>query len=208
MKGQPGDRLRQGTTTWHTADSPFSRNEIVTADVNHAAGCGLNGYVIMALSEPVNDASDFEAAIRIESGRLFGVAYSILRDVQEAEDAVQETMAQAWRSWAALRDPEKRSAWLRRICVRRAIRMRRRILPRLWLAERKDVDRYLTPGPDPDLDRSFRRLSARQRAVVALHFEYGYTLDECAELIGCAPGTARSHLARALTSLRKELGHE
>jgi RNA polymerase sigma factor (sigma-70 family) len=162
----------------------------------------------MALSEQVNEASDFEAAIRMESGRLFGIAYSILRDVAEAEDAVQETMAQAWRSWSALRDPEKRGAWLRQICVRSAIRMRRRILPRSWLADRNDVDRYRSTESDPDLDRSFRRLSPRQRAVVALHFEYGYTLDECAELIGCAPGTARSHLSRALASMRKELGHE
>ncbi|HET9849045.1 MAG TPA: sigma-70 family RNA polymerase sigma factor [Candidatus Dormibacteraeota bacterium] len=162
----------------------------------------------MALTEPVDDASDFEAAIRMETGRLFGVAYSILRDVGEAEDAVQEAMAQAWRSWSSLRNPEKRAAWLRQICVRCAIRMRRRILPRAWLDDRKDVDRYPTPESDPDLDRSFRRLSPRQRAVVALHFEYGYTLDECAELIGCAPGTARSHLARALASMRKELGHE
>lgn len=168
----------------------------------------LNGYVIMALSEPVNEASDFEATIRMETGRLFGVAYSILRDVVEAEDAVQEAMAQAWGSWSSLRDPEKRSAWLRKICVRCAIRMRRRILPRVWLADRKDVDRYSAAETDPDLDRSFRRLTPKQRAVVALHFEYGYTLDECAELIGCAPGTARSHLARALASMRKELGHE
>src|SRR5439155_25490973 len=31
-----------------------------------------------------------------------------LRDVQEAEDAVQETMELAWRSWSTLRDPLKR----------------------------------------------------------------------------------------------------
>ena len=42
---------------------------------------------------------------------------------------------------------------------------------------------------------------------MTLHYEYGYTLDECASLIGCQPGTARSHLARALASLRKELNY-
>src|SRR5437762_11599939 len=81
----------------------------------------------MALTEPISDADGFESAIRMESGRLFAVAYSILRDVQEAEDAVQETMEQAWRSWSTLRDPLKRAAWLRQICVRRALRLRRRV---------------------------------------------------------------------------------
>ncbi len=61
--------------------------------------------------------------------------------------------------------------------------------------------------PDLDLDRCYRRLSRQQRAVVTLHYQYGYTIDECATLIGCQPGTARSHLARALASLRKELEH-
>ena len=162
----------------------------------------------MALAEPTNDASAFEAVIRVESGRLFGVAYSILRDVQEAEDAVQETMELAWKSWASLRDPSKRGAWLRQICVRRAIRMHRRILPRLWLADHDGADRYVPAERDADLDRSYRRLTAQQRAVIALHYEYGYSLDECADLIGCRPGTARSHLSRALARLRKELDHE
>jgi DNA-directed RNA polymerase specialized sigma24 family protein len=84
----------------------------------------------MADDQPARVAPGFEAAVHAEGGRLFAVAYSILRDVQEAEDAVQETMEQAWQSWDALRDPSKRGAWLRQICVRRAIRSRRRLLPR------------------------------------------------------------------------------
>ncbi|MDQ6713844.1 MAG: RNA polymerase sigma factor [Candidatus Dormibacteraeota bacterium] len=161
----------------------------------------------MAHEQPVRDAAGFDAAVRAESGRLFAVAYSILRDAQEAEDTVQETMELAWRSWDALRDPSKRSAWLRQICVRHAIRSRRRLLPRLWLADSGDVHGQPPEDPDLDLDRGYRRLTRPQRAVVTLHYEYGYTLDECAALIGCQPGTARSHLARALARLRKELNY-
>ncbi len=160
----------------------------------------------MADDRPAREAPGFEAVVEAESGRLFAVAYSILRDPQEAEDAVQETMELAWRSWDALRDPSKRSAWLRRICVRRAIRSRRRLLPRLWLAD-TDVYRKTPEEPDLDLDRCYRRLSRQQRAVVTLHYEYGYSIDESAALIGCQPGTARSHLARALATLRKELNY-
>jgi len=177
----------------------------VAPDVNQTSDGGLYGFVIMALEDPARDIPAFEAAVHAESGRLFAVAYSILRDPQEAQDAVQETMELAWRSWATLRDPSKQSAWLRQICVRRAIRTRGRVLPRLWLA---DTIASSTPEePDLDLDRCYRRLSRQQRAVVTLHYQYGYTIDECAALIGCQPGTARSHLARALASLRKELDH-
>jgi RNA polymerase sigma-70 factor (ECF subfamily) len=162
----------------------------------------------MADDQPARVAPGFDAVVHAESGRLFAVAYSILRDAQEAEDAVQETMELAWRSWDALRDPSKRGAWLRQICVRRAIRTRRRLLPRLWLADTSTVLAQPSEEPDMDLDRGYRRLTRQQRAVVTLHFEYGYSLDECAALIGCQPGSARSHLARALASLRKELKYK
>jgi RNA polymerase sigma factor (sigma-70 family) len=180
----------------------------VTSHVNRAAESAVNGYVIMAVSDPLSDAAAFEWVIRVESGALFAVAFSILRDVQEAEDAVQETMERAWKNWSTLREPSSRSAWLRQICVRRAIDMRRRVLPRLWMADHTDADRWIEEQPDPDLDRIFRRLTRRQRAVVALHYHYGYSLDECAQMIGSAPGTVRSHLARALATMRKELGYE
>lgn len=79
--------------------------------------------------------------------------------------------------------------------------------PRLWLADTVTVHAHPSEEPDMDLDRAYRRLTHQQRAVVALHYEYGYSLDECAALIGCQPGTARSHLARALASLRKEINY-
>jgi RNA polymerase sigma factor (sigma-70 family) len=53
-------------------------------------------------------------------------------------------------------------------------------------------------------DRAFRELSPPKRAVFALHVHYGYTVDECAATLGCRPGTARSHLGRAVAKLRKE----
>src|SRR5437879_13547427 len=104
----------------------------------------------MALEDQAPSTDRFEAIVRAETGRLFGVAYSILRDVQEAEDAVQETMELAWRSWDTLREPSRRGAWLRQICVRRALRSRRGLLPRLWLAETGNV--HGQPTSDPDLD--------------------------------------------------------
>ena len=162
----------------------------------------------MALEDQAPSTDRFEAIVRAETGPLFGVAYSILRDVQEAEDAVQETIEVAWRRWGSLRDPQKRGAWLRQICVRRCLRIHKFLLHRSWLADRSESAASIPTDHDLDLDRSFRELTRQQRAVVTLHYQYGYTLDECAGLMGCRPGTARSHLARALQTLREELGYE
>lgn len=156
------------------------------------------------------DSLAYERAVRSESRVLFRLAYAILRDPAEAEDVVQDTFEIAWRSWSSLREINQAPQWLKQICLRRSLRIRRGLFRRIFLAERAldEVDQRLTVSTDPDLDRAFRRLSLRQRAVISLHYVYGYELDDCAELMGCQPGTARSHLARALATLRKELKHE
>jgi RNA polymerase sigma factor (sigma-70 family) len=56
-----------------------------------------------------------------------------------------------------------------------------------------------------DMDRAYRRLSLKQRAAIVLTYGYGYTDDESAALMGCRPGTVRTHVARGLATLRKEL---
>ncbi len=160
----------------------------------------------MASGAVVSDVAAFEQTVRANTRPLYSLALSILSDQQEAEDAVQDTMVIAWGRWHSVRDEERRSAWLKRVCLRRCLRVKRRLFAVERLSERQR-DTRTSPTSDPDLDRAFRRLSPHQRAVVRLHYQDGYSLDECASLMGCRPGTARSHLARALATLRQELAH-
>ena len=156
-----------------------------------------------------SDRQAFEATVREQTGYLFSLAYSILRDLGESEDAVQDTLELAWKSWRQQRDPQRRMAWLRTICVRRSLRVRSGLLKRFFLDERApQADPRPVQEADRDLDDAFRNLSVQQRAVIALHYQHGFSLDECANLMKCRPGTARSHLSRALEKLRTELGDE
>jgi RNA polymerase sigma factor (sigma-70 family) len=144
-----------------------------------------------------------------ETPRLLQIAYSILDEAARAEDAVQDTLVMAWRSWSQLRDPERRQAWLTRICVRRRLRLRYS----LALRRRADATAVSLDGAPAthgaesgiDWDAAFLTLSPAQRAVVTLHYHHDMTLDDCAGAMGCRPGTARRHLARALEKLRREV---
>lgn len=159
------------------------------------------------------DAAEFEELLAAERGHLFALAFSILGDAGYAEDAVQETAAAAWRGWATRIDPERTRAWLMAIGVHQALH-RRRWLTRSFSAlrrnaERAQIDQHLeADGRYIDLHRAYGRLSRQQRAVVSLHYMSGYTLTECADLMGCSTGAAASHLSRALSRLRTELQHE
>jgi RNA polymerase sigma-70 factor (ECF subfamily) len=156
----------------------------------------------------------FEMVLERERGRLFAIAFTILRDPTEAEDVVQDAAAAAWRGWESRTEPAQTSAWLTTICVRKSLRHRSRLFRGLLLdsALREELARadhaLHSDGRYLDLHRAHGQLSKQQRAVVSLHYQYGYTLADCARLMGCSTGAVSSHLSRALARLRKELTDE
>jgi RNA polymerase sigma-70 factor (ECF subfamily) len=167
--------------------------------------------MVPATPRAADAEASFDALLSVERRRLYGIAYSILRDHAEAEDALQDALLKAWRSWGSLRKEEARTTWLVRICVNHCINRRRGLsLRRFAIAPRREDAAAADPrfeGRLVDLDRSYRRLSPQQRAAVFLHYHHGYSIDECADLMTCGAGSVRTHLARALTSMRKEMTH-
>jgi RNA polymerase sigma-70 factor (ECF subfamily) len=154
------------------------------------------------------DAAAFDALARVAADRLMAIAYRILRDLGGAEDAVQQTLMEAWRTLPSLRDPHRFDAWLHRILVhacyaeaRRAKRARNEVafLP---IDEPMGPDPSLTVALRDELERAFRRLSPEQRAVFVLHHELGLTQPEIADQLGLPLGTVKSRLHYATTILR------
>jgi RNA polymerase sigma-70 factor, ECF subfamily len=146
--------------------------------------------------------------------RLLRLARLVCRDAVDAGDAVQVGLEQAWRQRSSLRDEASLRAWLDRIVVREAIRIGKR--RQSWLG------RVFTPSATvtwikPSDERAsratewtamriaFQRLSADQRAVVALHIYAGYSLAETAGLVSAPIETVRSRLRLAEDRLRRDL---
>jgi len=149
--------------------------------------------------------------IRVRSDRLFALAQRILRDIDRAEDALQDALVIAWRDLKGLRDPDRFDAWLHRlvvnVCIAQATRERRRtanlrVLPIDGPAAPDDL---LTLADRDQLERGFRRLPPEQRALLVLHHYEGYAPSEVAEILGIPAGTARSRLHHAHRAMRAAL---
>jgi RNA polymerase sigma factor (sigma-70 family) len=90
---------------------------------------------------------------------------------------------------------------------------RRRRAARLIPLSEASLDGLTPPAPDHgggcvDRDvllRLIATLPPRQRAVVALRFYEDLSHDQIAEILGCRPVTVRTHLSRALATLRGAL---
>jgi RNA polymerase sigma-70 factor (ECF subfamily) len=143
--------------------------------------------------------------------RLDGAAWLILRDPEQAKDAVQNCLIRAWRDLPTLRDPDRFEAWLHRLLVRACIDEVRRLR-----RHRLDIDLTAieVPAADPaassiadrdQLERGFLRLDPEMRAVIVLHHYLDLPLPAVADSLGIPLGTAKSRLHRALGQLRAAL---
>ena len=161
----------------------------------------------LVVAAQAGSADAFTALAGPLANRLYSVAYRILRDADQAEDATQRALVDTWQHLGELRDPDRFEAWTCRMVVRAAYR-------EIHQAGRltATVRQIVSPAADPDpaaaladrdeLERGFRRLSAEQRAVLVLHHYLGMSAAEIAEVMGVPAGTVGSRIHYALASLR------
>jgi len=160
------------------------------------------------------DQEAFVDLVRLHGDRLFAIAHRILRDVDRAEDALQDALVIAWRDLPSLRDPDRFGGWLHRVltnvCIGQATRERGRIahLHVLPIDGPSAPDALLSVADRDELDRAFRRLTPDERAILVLHHFVGYSPAEIAELLGVPGGTVRSRLHHAHRAMRAALDAE
>ncbi len=157
------------------------------------------------------DVEAFDALARTVGDQCMAIAFRILRDADQADDAVQAALITAWRQLRDLRDTDRFEPWLHRILTRECYaeaRRRRRWsadLRVLYPAAEVDPGDYLSVNDRDQLDRAFRRLTLEQRAVVVFHHYLDLPVTEVAERVGVPVGTVKSRLFHATRALRASL---
>ncbi len=167
------------------------------------------------------DQAAYAALYERYAAGLYRLAYSILLDVQDAEDVLQEAFIYAFRNLDHF-DPARGEfrTWLYTITVSRCRNMRRRkLLPTVDLSNLLALGQE-PPGPHREtpeaalarsqvrdaLGRALAALSPRLREAVALRYGQGLTFREMAEVLDCPPKTAESRIRLAHEALSRALG--
>jgi RNA polymerase sigma-70 factor (ECF subfamily) len=167
--------------------------------------------VVETLPTEALDDRRFKVLLRECYPDLLRLAFLILHDSSDAEDATQFAMEKAWRSRAQLLHQGSATSWLRRIVVREALRARsspwRRLRSSVHLIDAEGLANPDVANRDEMLDliRAFERLPANQSAAVVLHHYLAYPIWEIAEMLGVPIETVRSRLRLAMRRLREEL---
>jgi RNA polymerase sigma-70 factor (sigma-E family) len=138
------------------------------------------------------------------------LAYLLTGDRALAEDLMQEAFARLIGRLRHLRQPDAFDAYLRRTIVNLSTsHFRHRAVERAYLEREAPRSRSESREPDVVTHETMRRallsLPERQRAAIVLRFYEDLTEQQTAEALRCRPGTVRSLVSRAMTSLRTDL---
>ena len=139
-----------------------------------------------------------------EQVRSYRLAYSYLKDREEALDAVQSAVCRALEKRDSLREEAALRVWFYRILVNvctDALRRRKRVV--LVPPEELDAGSYEAPPPrDDDLARRVDALPLETRTVIKLRFYEELSLREISEVTGWNLNTVKTRLYTGLKKLR------
>jgi RNA polymerase sigma-70 factor (ECF subfamily) len=154
------------------------------------------------------DEAAFEALVGPLVEPAIRLAYSMLGDRWEAEDAAQEAVTRAWRKLHQLRPGMPVRPWFLAIVVNHCRNVRRT----RWFSTIRIPDIF-GGRPEPDLDkldlgRALERLPAIDRHALFLHFYLDLPVDEVAVALRISSSAARARIYRACHRLRLDLVEE
>jgi RNA polymerase sigma-70 factor (ECF subfamily) len=168
---------------------------------------GMDAATIAAPGGHVGLAWDFATLYQTRFGDLAAQLYAFTGDALETQDLVQEAFIRAWQRWDRIGRYDDPAAWVRRAAWNLAITRHKRL--KIFSRVR---DQAPTPPPHPEagLDRmdlvaSLRKLPAKIRRAVVLHYLADMPVAEIAADMRAAEGTVKTWLRRGRAELAADL---
>ena len=162
------------------------------------------------------DTAAYEELVRGHQAVAFRTAYLITGDASEAEDAAQEAFVKAYRALGRFRPGAPFRPWLLAVVANEARNRRKATSRRRGLALRAARENPTgdTSSPEAAAVAAERRvellgalgtLREEDRLVIGYRYFLQLSEAETAAALGCARGTVKSRLSRALARLREKM---
>jgi RNA polymerase sigma-70 factor (ECF subfamily) len=163
------------------------------------------------------DVAAYEELVRGHQAVAFRTAFTITGDAAEAEDAAQEAFVKVYRTLDRFRSGAPFRPWLLTVVANEARNRRRAAGRRLGLtlrAAEQHGSQNAPPSPETAVVAEERRaellgavegLREEDREVISLRYFLELSEAEAASVMGCARGTVKSRLSRAVGRLRAKM---
>ncbi len=147
-----------------------------------------------------------EASVREYRGTVFRLAYSMVKNREDADDITQEAFIRLYLSHEQFSTGENSKAWL----IRVTINLCKDLLRSAWHRHKAEfVDNIVLESPEEGaLLECIRQLKPEYSAAIYLFYYEGYTTEEIAAIRKTTPAAVRTRLTRARKQLKTLLSKE
>lgn len=144
--------------------------------------------------------------VRAHQKSLYLLAYSYVKNEQDALDIVQDSIQKGWLALERLSKQEQMKSWFYTILVRTAIDFLRKskrtqLVGDELLLQLPEEDTY----SDLDLEEALHKLPVQLREVIVLRYFEDLKIEDVAQILAIPLSTAKSRLYKALKLLKLEL---
>ena len=155
------------------------------------------------------DHDAFADIVSQHESMVYGMTYNFFGDRARAEEIAQDVFLQLFRSLPSIESDAHLLFWLRQVTTRRCIDAIRRVRLRAVSLDDAGEIAAREHQSDPLLGRRIRlfisQLPEIQRAIVTLRYQDDLDPSEICRIVDMPVNTVKSHLHRALQSLRRKL---
>lgn len=175
----------------------------------------MDDEAIIELIRAGRSEQAFEALVPAYRRRVFGLAFSVLRDRAAAEDLAQEVFVKLWQALDRYDGRARLSTWIYAITRNAAISAQRKERNTESMSDPAVLGEVEAQAPqagreagDAALWQKVEALPDRQRQAVTLYYQDDRSVEEVAGMMGIPANTVKTHLHRARASLAAALGPE
>ena len=164
------------------------------------------------------DQEAYRELVEASQRQVYGLALRHTNRHEDADEIAQETFIRAYKGLRNFRGSSRFRTWLFRIAINCCFSFRRRA--GRW-SDTEEIDEGGVQLPDRSnpspfrqvmgretrrmVDKALEGLSKQQRTVFIMKYLQHHTIADISETIGCAPGTVKKQLFRAVNKMRDSL---
>ena len=161
------------------------------------------------------DKEAYSELIKLIQNDLFKVAQARLENVDDSNDAIQETLVIAYNSLKKLKQPEFFKTWIIKILINECNKIYRNNQRRINILDKltkKDIkneyedDKVIDIDNKMELDNILKGLNYNEKICLLLFYGSKYSLDEISEILNVKKETVKTRIKRTKQKLRKVYG--
>ena len=156
------------------------------------------------------DKEAFTKLILEISNDLYKIAKTRITNTQDIEDAIQETMIEAFKSIKKLKDITKFKKWIIKILINKCNRIYRKKYKKDISINEYDLDKYLITNNYKEIEDDInfysliKDLKYTERIIIILYYMEDYSVKEIKEILGMKESKINTNLFRARQKIKKK----